>query len=211
MTITKRMISRLTDAYNKRPDSNIGRLLYVFGADFDELQATNKRIAEWRDIDHAQGEVLDDHGHNVGQWRGAANDSVYRILLKSKVARDNSTGDTNTIINVLAMSLGADPSEIRIEEGWTGENPQPASIRLIELPISRLNEVGLSSQQFGRIVAHTVASGVGVQSIDLQGTFEFGSTNLEVDEDKGFSNVEMETGGYLGSIYVPSDDRDLPL
>lgn len=206
------ILRKLTDAYNKNPYSNMGKLIGVLVSEFEELQGVFEKIESWRSIDRAQGQALDDIGVDINQYRGTANDEIYRILLKSKTARDLSTGDTNTIIDVLSMAIGADKSEIGITETWMdADNPEPAGIKLIEIPIAKLNEVGITGNQFAKFVAATVAAGIYVQSIELQGTFEYGGLPLENDSDKGFSNVEMTIGGYYGTVYQPDNEQDLPL
>lgn len=212
MSLKNKIRQKLTDAYNKNPDSNMGKLIGILVSEFEELQSVFQRIDNWRSVDKAEGKVLDEIGVDISQYRGTANDEIYRILLKSKTARDLSTGDTNTIIDVLSMAIGADKSEIGITETWMdAENPEPAGIKLIEIPIAKLNEVGMTGNQFAKFVAATVAAGIYVQSIELQGTFEYGGLPSENDSDKGFSNVDMTTGGYYGTVYQPDNEQDLPL
>lgn len=208
----ERIIKRLTDAYNKNPDSNIAKVLRIVMEEIDEINDTLYKIEVWDSVDKAKGAVLDDLGRDVDQPRGQATDEIYRVLIKSKVARDLSTGDTNTIINVLSMALNAEPSEIGIYESWLDpEEPEPASITLMEIPIRRLIEVGMSGRQFARIVSKTLAAGVGVKRIDLQGTFEYGGDTLETDYDKGFANIDQTVGGYYGTLYQSENDPYLPL
>lgn len=206
------ILKKLTDAYNKNPDSNMGKLIGVMVSEFEELQSVFQTIDDWRSVDKAEGQALDDMGIDINQYRGMASDEIYRILLKSKTARDLSTGDTNTIIDVLSMAIDADKSDIGITETWMDEHdPEPCGIKLIEIPISRLNEIGMTGNQFAKFVAATVAAGIYVQSIELQGTFEYGGLPLENDSEKGFSNVEMTIGGYYGTVYQPDNEQDLPL
>lgn len=206
------LISKLTDVFSKDPNSNIGKLLSVFAEQFEVLETTQERIREWRSIDAAQGTTLDRIGSNVIQPRGAATDEVYRILIKSKIARNLSTADINTIISVLTVALDADPSEITIQELYADPvEPEPAGISLIQVPLDKINKVGMSPSQFARIVQRTVAAGVRVGVIELIGTFEIGSIVDDFDVDIGFSDLTGTTGGKLGYAFVPSDDPDLPI
>lgn len=212
MSLRDRLVSRLTDAYNKKPNSNISKVISVIVREINQLNETFNKIESWRSIDKAEGQTLDDMGRDLRQPRGVATDEIYRVLLKSKVARDLSTGDTNTIIEVLAMTLDTDKSEINIIDGWADvEDPEPASIKVIETPIRKLNEIGMNSHQFARLVELTVASGVAVKSIDLQGTFEYGGDTLETDENKGYADIEMTAGGYYGTLYIPGHRDELPI
>jgi hypothetical protein len=210
----KELLSRLTDVYRKDPDSNIGKLMSIFSAELERVQETHKRMSEWRDIDKAEGATLDRIGTNVVQPRGAATDEIYRILIKSKIARNLSKGDINTIISVLSMALDISPTEIKIAERYNDPiNPEPAAISIIQLPLDRINAVGMSPYQFARIVQRTVIAGVRVGVIELVGTFAFSSfpDAVEMDNNAGFGNIQGTIGGYLGAAYSPSEEEDLPI
>lgn len=213
MFSTKAILSRFVDYFKKDSTSNIAKLMQIFSEQLQSLEQTINKVGEWRDIDKAQGKTLDDIGTNINQPRGRATDEIYRILLKSKIARNLSDGSINTIINVLAVALSVSPTEIHIREKWHDElEPEPAAIKLIELPLKRINEAGMDPTNFARIVQRTVAAGVKVDVIELSGTFEFGEINNEVDINKGFGNINDESiGGYLGAAYTPSQDHELPI
>ncbi|KOP82016.1 hypothetical protein AMS60_05670 [Bacillus sp. FJAT-21945] len=208
---SKEILNKFVDYFKKNPNSNIGKLMTIFSEQLKELEITNNRIREWRDIDQAEGYGLDVIGVELNQPRGVATDEIYRVLLKSKNARNLSNGDINTIIQVLALALNTDYSNIRIREQWNDPtDPQEAAISLIELPIKQLNEVGLDPAQFALIVKRTAAGGVKVSTVELKGTFEFGNT-LSTDPEKGFSNLEETTGGYFGAVFRSNQNQDLPL
>ncbi len=207
----KNMLKRLTDNYRKDPGSNIGRLFAIIAGEVTELQDTLQQKRDWIDIDEARGAGLDRLGVNIEQARGKATDEVYRIMLKSKIARNLSTGDINTIIKVLAVALNTEPEEITVEEMYADPlEPEPACIKILQMPLKQVNEAGMSPRQFGRIVQRTVAAGVRVGMIELTGTFEFGD-ELAVDNGRGFSDEQQEIGGYFGYAYEPGAVDDLPL
>lgn len=210
----KDMLSRLTDAYAKDPNSNIGKLFSILHAQMGDANDALQEISLRRDIYYANGETLDRIGSNVGQPRGAATDEIYRVLILSKIARNNSKSDTNTIIEVLSLALNMDASEIKILPKWNDpEEPEAAAIRLVQIPVRRLNEVGMSARQFAQIIQQTVAAGVRVAEIELSGTFAFSSDPNKTESGSafGFSNNEMTTGGYLGDLFEPADNYELPI
>lgn len=214
MSFFPEMIKRLTDVYKKNPLSNIGKIIKILTDEMDELKETFERIEEWENVDKAEGLVLDDHGENVVQARGSASDEVYRIMLKSKVARNLSDGAINTIIRVLAIALNVKYKEIRIKELYNdSENPEPAAIGLIQIPMRRLNEVGMSAKQFVAIVQKTVGSGIRVANVELTGTFQFSSkrNEIEMDNTKGFADIDQTTGGFFGALFTDSDDTNIPV
>lgn len=206
------IIARLTDVFVKSPDSNLGKLCGIMADQLRRVQETNDRIRRWRDIDQAKGKTLDMIGSNVGQPRGAATDEVYRIMIKSRIARNLSTADINTIIRVLAIALDADYSEIKIEEMYNDPvSPEPSAIKVIQMPLAKLNEAGMTPNQFGKIVKRTVAAGVRVGVIELTGTFTFGAAPGEIDNNAGFGDIDGTIGGYFGAVYDPGQDTDLPI
>src|SRR5690606_29633775 len=213
MTERKRLVEYLPDAYAKRVTSFLSKFFEVIEPEFAELHETFERIEAWRSIDNAEGAVLDEIGFELGQPRGMATDEIYRIMLKSKTARDLSTGDRNTIIDVLAMALNTDKSEIGIFETWMDpDDPEPAGISLMKIPVRRLVEVGMSGKQFIQFVAAAVAAGINVRRIELTGTFEYAEGPDEFDEEAGFSDVnEPDVGGYYGELFEPDYEQDLPL
>ncbi|MGF0470296.1 DUF2612 domain-containing protein [Lysinibacillus fusiformis] len=131
MFSTQSIVKRLSDYFDKTPDSNISKLMSIFAAEAKEVKATNDRIRQWRNIDDAEGDGLDLIGQNVNQPRGIATDEVYRILLKSKIARNLSDGTIDMIIQVLAILLSVDHKMIKIKEKWNdSEEPEPAAIKV---------------------------------------------------------------------------------
>ena len=213
MFSTKTIMSRFADYFAKYPSSNLSKLISIFSDELIVLENTNKQIMLWREIDNAKGNALDLIGENVIQNRGVATDEVYRILLKSKIARNLSDGTINTIIKVISIALSTDPSTIKIVEKWNdADEPEPAAIKLIELPLTKINEAGLDPLNFIRIIQRTVAAGVKVGVIELSGTFEFGDETNVIDNLKGFGDVNNESiGGYLGAVYTPANDQELPI
>lgn len=209
-----RMIEMLTDNYEKSPDSNISKLLAIVEAEHDELFEIFRAIEEWQDLDKAQGKPLDRIGFDVQQFRGLATDEIYRVLIKSRIARNRSDGTTNAIIKVASTALDIDPSEIGIKSTYDDPyDPEPAALTVVDIPLAGLLKVGMTGQQFGQLLQRTAAAGVAVRGIEIYGTFQFSSIadDLETDPEKGFANLEMTTGGTLGMAYNPSVDVDFPL
>lgn len=197
------ILKKLLSVYDKRPTSNIAKLLRILSDQLEDIKGTFNLIDEWRDIDKAKGKTLDLIGTNVNQWRGTSTDEIYRILIKSKIARGLSTGDINTIIEILSTALNCNPSEIGIKQHYE-DGTGSAAISINEIPITRLNEVGMSGEQFGLLVKKIVAAGIKVNQVELTGTFQFASSNnTELDPNAGFSDIEGTTGGYFGAAFNP--------
>jgi hypothetical protein len=211
MNILNDMIRRLTDNYKKDSESNIGKLLNIVASELEDTKEAINKTGLYRDIDQAAGATLDRIGLNVQQFRGQATDPVYRILIKSKISRNLSDGSINTLIRVLSITLDINPNQIQVRELWQDATPEPAAL-FLNVPSESLNAVGFSLIQFGRLVNRIVAAGVKANVL-LQGTFSFSSIEKEseFDEDKGFTDLDQIVGGYLGTVYDPANDPDLPL
>ena len=196
----------ITSNYEKGLESNIGKFIKVFSDELEEIKTTLITVEEWENLDNAEGEVLDLYGKNVLQFRGQATDEVYRALIRSKVSRDRSTADYNTLIEILSALVGVPYEQIRIENGT---HPLYQTVSIIELPIEALNNLGLTANQFGRILAKIIAGGIGLESAVFAGTFVFVDV-LSTGVD-GYGDVGMTTGGTLGAVYQPENDPDLPI
>lgn len=214
MFSAQKIISFFTDAFKKDRESRLYKLIDICAGELELIKETNALIILWRDIDKAQGKVLDLIGGNINQPRGKATDEVYRILLKSKIARNLSDGTIDTIIKVIAIALSANVSEITIREGWeTDPNSKPL-IELMQLPLSRLLESGMDPVNFVRIVQKTVAGGVKVGTVELAGTFTLGDANAanNMDRERGLGDVnDPSVGGYLGAVYSMDNVPELPI
>jgi len=196
----------LPDAYRKDADSNISKLLQIEKAEMDRLRADIQAIYESLDLDKAFGKTLDLYGDMVGQERGKATDNQYRILIKARIMRNLANGDYNSIIRLLAMLFGCDPSEIVLTE-----LEAPCQVRLDALPYSALNSLVIDITTVLKIARELMPAGVGMESLTFTGTFEFsGGTELVYNEAKGFADEAQTIGGYLGAVFN-NTTADLPV
>lgn len=207
----KDLISKLTDAFQKDEKSNIGKLFLIVDEQLTAARKTLTTAEKWRDIDNAKGRGLDLIGDNVAQNRGRSTDEIYRVLIRGKVARNISDGTTNRIIEALAKTLNCEYNEINIYTVKEDGENEPAAIIVKKAPLEALNKVGMSATQFSTIVQKTVAAGVRVAYINLNGTFSFSSIPDEIETSQfGFSSDGID-GGTLGGIFEPEDDYPLPI
>lgn len=210
MYTVKEMMALFTDYFRKDQESNLYKLIKLFADELTLLKKTNELMLEWRDIDKARGKTLNLIGSNLNQPRGVANDEVYRILLKSKIARNLSDGTVDTIINVIATTLSANREEIKLVESWEGGDVSKPSIRIMQLPLTTLISSGMNQLDFIRIVQKTVASGVQVEQIELEGTLKL--SDDYIDDVFGLSFAYNDgTGGTLSELYSTASINQLPI
>lgn len=207
----KDLIGKLTDAFLKDEKSNIGKLFLIVDEQLTALKSALITAENWRDIDAAKGKALDLLGDNVSQDRGRATDEIYRVLIRGKIARNVSDGTTNRIIEALAKTLNCKPSEIHIVSSKENIEDEPAAIIVKKAPIEALSKVGMSATQFSNIVQKTVAAGVRVAYVDLNGTFRFSSSANSIETSQYGFSTDGTDGGTLGGIFQPEDDYPLPI
>lgn len=159
MYSVKQLVSLFTDHFRKDEESNTYKLMQLFSDELQLLEETNNRIIEWRNIDKAEGKQLDLIGQNVVQSRGTATDEVYRIMLKTKIARNLADGTLNGLITAIAYVLQVDKKEIKVTEMWDLLN-QPACIAVEAIPLDKINNVGLTANEFEDILRSLVSAGV---------------------------------------------------
>ncbi|AFC32127.1 hypothetical protein PM3016_5427 [Paenibacillus mucilaginosus 3016] len=212
MSFWEQMRKRLTDVFKKNPESNISKFLRLAAEPMDEIEAVLWQIHAWRDLDQAEGTTLDLIGSNVGQPRGVVSDPIYRALIRSKIARNLSTGTLDSIIEVLALALDSDPSTIKLEELSEDEvDPKPAAIRVAGLPYNRLDTMGISTTQFLQLVKSVVSPGVQVESIEFSGTLRLSDVGAAKRPGLGLGDDAKTTGGTLGNVYAGDDTPELPI
>lgn len=204
---SKAIVGRLVDYFDKRPDSNISKLIGIFSDELQEAHEANFLVRSWKAIDNAEGKTLDCIGEDVRQLRGAENDERYRIKLKAKIARNLSDGTMDTIIRILSIILSTTPDEIEIVEKWNDiSEREKAAIRLSNVPAVNMFEAGMDINDFTEIVQAIVAAGVKVRVVELVGTFEFGEKPVMTSEFKGLADEEMTIGGSLGLLFEPNKE-----
>lgn len=213
MALFQDMFRRLTDAYTKNEDSNIGKVLLLLSEQIDDLNGSLIAIENYRDLNQATGTTLDLIGKALGQPRGKATDEVYRILIRARIARNASDGTTDKIIHALALALNTDPTDIKVSELSDGGVYEPATVGLVNLPLDALLNAGMTATQFGILMQRVVAAGVRVASVDLTGTFQLAdsATVSVIDGEKGLSDLTQTTGGTLSGSFSPEQEIELPI
>ena len=185
----------LPDAYKKTSDSNNAKLLLIEKETVDSLRDEINAIFDSLDMELATGNTLDLYGEMLGQDRGAATDEQYRALLKSRIIRNLSGADHNSIVNAICITFGCEPSEIMLEEA-DGE----CAVVLSGIPYTAINKINIDLTTAVQIVKMLIPAGVSFDALTFAGTFEFGSTEMVYDADKGFGNVAQTIGGTLGLV-----------
>lgn len=200
------LVKNLPDVYCKTDDSNNSKILQIEKHAMDKLREAIRATYESLDLDNATGATLDLYGDMVGQPRGKAIDSQYRLLIKTRIIRNLANGDYNGIVNLLSLIFGCSPTEIVLTE-----LDEPCKVRMESMPIDILNATEINVDTAVQIIKELIPAGVMLESAEFTGTFEFsGGTELVYDADAGFADIDQTIGGYLGYMFS-GDMPELPI
>ncbi|MBJ7675618.1 hypothetical protein HAU38_05570 [Weissella confusa] len=155
------------------PISRYGRQTMLFAEwlqwQFKQLQDLFTTIEDFRELDNANGEVLDAIGAQYNQLRGEADDSFYRIMIRSKMAINSGISTVNGLLDIIARSLNIPKKGIEIEQlrkwnGTTVDDGEPLAIAIRNIPLQWANTEWEQNYIIDRIRSG-VAAGVRVDEV----------------------------------------------
>lgn len=203
------LIRKLTDVYNKNPNSYIGKTLQILNEQLTRIEIEANKVEQWRNIDVAEGTTLDSIGIARGQARGRVSDEVLRSLIKTKIAQNSSDGTIPFLVSFISLLLKVPPSEVII----TNLDSVGKSATLhVNVPADCIIPTGLSLKQFGQLLNAVAASGIKVEAL-FEGTFQFSEdyNESQFDNATGFADDAQTIGGTMGYVYDPLEEFDLPI
>lgn len=196
----------LPDTYAKSTDSNNYKILEIERDAGEEVRKTLESIREIIDIDNATGATLDLYGKRYGQSRGVATDDQYRVMIKAKIARNLVNGSNGAICNAICATFGCDSSDV-----WLTEY-SACVVMFKAFPVEKINEAGFTPKQVLSIIRSMIPAAVTLEPIVVDGTFCFSDSENDIDNSKGFCDVEGGTiGGTLSTIYGAEEETELPI
>lgn len=193
-------VENLPDAFYKKKDGNNYKLMLVEKHIYDRINEMFQSIFDILEIDNAKGSVLDMYGERLNLKRGTWDDTQYLIQLKSKIAQSMSDGSRNSIAKALAFVLSSTTDRIQLKSREDGNG-----IEIADIPLGLLYDAKFEEQQIIEIVESLLPQGVHVLQTEFSGTFEFGETETEYDETKGFADLEGTIGGYFGLLSLEGE------
>lgn len=148
----------LEDLLNELPvslayelDSNNAKLVSLYSDGMEDTLVTLQKIDDWHSIDNAEGEALDVIGNDHGVARNGYDDEFYRFLIKSKQLQRQTDGTYNSLIKLIAGSLGAKYSEINVGP----VKDEPNAIQVTNVPATYID-----SQRKEKLVLDQIRSSV---------------------------------------------------
>jgi len=211
MTILQDMLHMLVDHMTKDKKSNNYKLLQLVSKQFDRVYSDIDAVKTAGDLNKATGKTLALIGMEEGQPRGKTSDEIMRILIRARIARNNTDTSKNSVINALALALNTSPTNFRLKSLYS--EGKPLTLRLEKLPINALNAAGMTVPQLIALLQELVGVDVGIESVNIDGTFQFSSVydQPEQDENTGFADVAQTKGGTLSGVFIPENEIDLPI
>ena len=148
----------LNDLLNELPvslayeeGSNNAKLLSLYSNGMEDTLTTLQKMNDWHSIDNAGGKALDIIGNDRGVARNSYDDEFYRFLIKSKQLQRQTDGTYNSLIKLIAESLGAKYSEINVGP----VNNEPNAIQVTNVPATCID-----SQRKEKLVLDQIRSSV---------------------------------------------------
>ncbi|ABJ64213.1 hypothetical protein [Levilactobacillus brevis] len=145
--------------------SNNAKLLSLYSDGMEDTLVTLQKMDEWHSIDIAEGEALDMIGNDRGVPRNGYDDEFYRFLIKSKQLQRQTDGTYNSLIKLIAESLGAKYSEINVDP----VDDEPNAIQVTNVPATYIDSQRKEKLVLDQIRS-SVAAGIRVAGIGFQKT-----------------------------------------
>ena len=187
-------IDNLPDAYDKSADSNNSKILKLNKSTTDIMDRVIDSIFGVLNLNNASGRALDDiWSGRLNLERGSLTDEQYKIRLRTKMMQNIANGSFPDLIEALAYALQCEKSDIHIVE-----SDMPNKVIVKEIPLALLLQADFTTDQVLTLINSLLAVNVTVSEYGFTGTFEFGETENEYDEEKGFADMSQTIGGYLG-------------
>ncbi|WP_258115470.1 hypothetical protein [Levilactobacillus yiduensis] len=159
------LLNELPAALSNGPDSNNAKLLSVLADDMVDMQELIDQVNLWRDITNAKGGWLDKIGTDWGVARNGFDDDFYRFMIRTKQLQRQVDGSYNSIIKLIAESLGANYSEINV----TPVKDEPNAIEVTNIPAGYIDSQRKEKLVLDQIRS-SVAAGIRVAGIGFQKT-----------------------------------------
>jgi len=175
-----------------RESEKFKALVASYAAQVQELENVLFQLIDDRTIDTAVGVQLDGIGQIVGQAREGRTDDQYRLILKTRITINNSSGTVEDIIAVCDAVTGA--NTIEVQQYF----PKAVNVILTDALVEDPDEVE-------KIVESVVDAGVNLvieYRISPEGeifSFATGDT-IETSSTQGMANDAGTTGGKFADV-----------
>ena len=123
---TDQLLAEIADYWNKRPDSNLYKLVDIYNSGFNRIANDLQTVDDWRAIKEAEGTTLDLIGEDEQAYRVTQDDDAYRFWIWIKFLMARAQGTCPSFMKIGSSSLGTDKG-FKI---WNADIPQHVKIQI---------------------------------------------------------------------------------
>ena len=123
---TDELLAEISDYWDKRPDSNMYKLMDAFNQPLESISNNAEKVERWRALQDAKGTTLDLFGKDISTYRPTKSDPPYRFLIYLKTLLARAQGTIPSIVKITGEAIGTRQG-IKI---WKTKNPRHVGIML---------------------------------------------------------------------------------
>jgi len=193
------LISKLSTAFNKSPDSNNYKLLEVIDSEFQNIEQVIEDIKNAHFVDNATGKSLEYLAQLLNTSRlSGETDEHFRARLKTQFRRYANSTTIKELKEIVSAVLGTLTTRVAINELWDYE---PASFD-VWVFLQDLEAAGITVDELKEILDSIKPAGVRLTAKRF-GTFEYRTAADISDPTKGYNdlaNSNPDAGTYAGLL-----------
>ena len=191
------LVKKLPDCYEKKAEGNNNKLLSLSKNLTDQFKKTLKDLEDSLDLNLAYGKTLDLYGTMYEQNRGGFEDTRYRYLILTKVARNMVGANYQSVLEHMAKMFNCNQEDIALDDIGN------CTVKLTKMPIEVLLGAGFTSKQAVVMTESLLPLTINLVADVFEGTFEFSAIDNDFSEESGFDY------GTLSMLF--GEDEDIPL
>lgn len=105
---TDQLLAEIADFWDKRPDSNLYKLVDIYNSGFNRIANDLQTVDDWRAVNQAEGTTLDLIGEDEQAYRVTQDDNDYRFWIWIKFLVARAQGTYPSLVKIDQNSLGTD-------------------------------------------------------------------------------------------------------
>lgn len=102
---TEQLLAEISDYWDKRPGSNLYKLIDAFNGPFGELGTNANKVERWRALKDAKGTTLDLFGKDIQTYRPSADDDEYRFVIHIMELLSRAQGTIPSMYKIMSSAL----------------------------------------------------------------------------------------------------------
>ena len=110
---TDELLAEISDYWDKRPDSNMYKLMDAFNQPLESISNNAEKVERWRALSDAKGTALDLFGSDIKTYRPCKDDENYRFVIHLMELLSRAQGTIPSIYKIASNALD-DKSNFRI-------------------------------------------------------------------------------------------------